>query len=655
MWALVPALAALVAYITTLYPSVPGGDAGELITAAATGGIPHPPGYPLYVLITQPALWLPVGTVAWRANLVSALLTAAAVGLLAWSVERTTGRRWAGVAAAAALGLSPTIWLYAVSAEVFALNTLIIAGAIAVASAFHVPSSTGDHHRRATPDRLIDLSASLFGLGLANHLTSLFFTAPLLASMLWTVRRDASWRSLHRWGRLALLGAAGLVPYLYLPVAHPTHPMAAWGDPSTLSGLLTHLLRREYGTFSLNADLSAASMGLGAQLGYYLRDLVHQVSWVGVAAALWGLTSYVRRAPSRRLALATVGLWAVYLVFFHALASFPLDQPLFHGVVARFWMAPNLVVCLWIGWGIAALPLPRAAVIAIALAVAGGQPLWHGAVANHRQNTVVRDFGRGILTAAPPDALLLVRGDLISNATRYLHVVEGLRPDVRLLDVEMLTSRWMNDRARRLMPDVTLPGTYYDIAAPGTYVLRALVDANIGARPVMVCGGLKPGDPSVSRVYRLVPLGYCDRLIPLNETVDVDAWLHQHDSVFTLDAPNMRATYPPDAWEHVAIRDHWSVPNRVAAALLTLAIERGDDPALLRRAVVILDNLLAQAPLAPPYAYKNLGLAWAKLMPHDPSALAKAREAWQHYLRVGPADDPQRQAIADTLRQWPTQ
>ena len=46
---LVTALPALALYTATVEPSVPAGDSGELITAAATFGVAHPPGYPLYI------------------------------------------------------------------------------------------------------------------------------------------------------------------------------------------------------------------------------------------------------------------------------------------------------------------------------------------------------------------------------------------------------------------------------------------------------------------------------------------------------------------------------------------------------------------------------------------------------------------------------
>lgn len=38
----------LFTYEQTLHPSVPGGDAGELITEAWQLGLPHPPGYPTF-------------------------------------------------------------------------------------------------------------------------------------------------------------------------------------------------------------------------------------------------------------------------------------------------------------------------------------------------------------------------------------------------------------------------------------------------------------------------------------------------------------------------------------------------------------------------------------------------------------------------------
>jgi uncharacterized membrane protein len=126
-------LAALAAYYATLYPSVPGGDSGELLTCVCNWGTAHPPGYPLWTMLA--AMWsLAIGTaapdtnVAWRVNLFSAVCNAAASFVIALTTERVLASRTAnasrgasallpsaaccGGLAAAVFAFSPGIWLY---------------------------------------------------------------------------------------------------------------------------------------------------------------------------------------------------------------------------------------------------------------------------------------------------------------------------------------------------------------------------------------------------------------------------------------------------------------------------------------------------------------------------------------------------------------
>ncbi|HID51919.1 MAG TPA: DUF2723 domain-containing protein, partial [Anaerolineae bacterium] len=78
---------ALAVYWLTLAPDLTaahwGGDGGELITAAVTLGVPHPPGYPTYVLLGKLFGFLPVGSVAYRFNLFSAVAVALAAAVVA--------------------------------------------------------------------------------------------------------------------------------------------------------------------------------------------------------------------------------------------------------------------------------------------------------------------------------------------------------------------------------------------------------------------------------------------------------------------------------------------------------------------------------------------------------------------------------------------
>src|SRR5437899_3068725 len=79
-------IAALVVYILTLYPSVGPGDSAELTTVACNLGVAHPPGYPLFTLLAKVFTWIPVGAVAWRVYLLSAVCDAAAALILMLAV-----------------------------------------------------------------------------------------------------------------------------------------------------------------------------------------------------------------------------------------------------------------------------------------------------------------------------------------------------------------------------------------------------------------------------------------------------------------------------------------------------------------------------------------------------------------------------------------
>src|SRR5262249_29358795 len=128
----VVSLAALWVYVMTLSPTVAwrnfGEDSGDLLVASATLGIPHPTGYPLYVLLGRVAGFLPLGTLAFRINLVSALAGAASVFFLACltfelaAASSGVGGWLASATAALLYAFSLGAWSQSSVAEVYTLN-----------------------------------------------------------------------------------------------------------------------------------------------------------------------------------------------------------------------------------------------------------------------------------------------------------------------------------------------------------------------------------------------------------------------------------------------------------------------------------------------------------------------------------------------------
>jgi hypothetical protein len=226
-------LVALAIYCATLAPSITwrfsGADSGDLASAVATWGVPHPTGYPLYVLLGGVMTRLvPFGQPAFRLNVLSAACSALAGGFVFLTVL-CAGRRMpelpsplrAGIATTAALAFatSRTPWSQSVLTEVYALETFLAAAILGLV-ADPQPS------RR----RLIVLTF-LCGLALTHHETIVF---SLLGALAAVALRSRRWPSAKQVVAGIALFAAPLLLYL-LPWRASHRPASNWGDPEALA------------------------------------------------------------------------------------------------------------------------------------------------------------------------------------------------------------------------------------------------------------------------------------------------------------------------------------------------------------------------------------------------------------------------------------
>jgi hypothetical protein len=180
----------------------PTGDNAEFQYLGRVLGVPHPTGYPLYLLLTH--LWdrvLPFGTLAAKMNAFS-LACGLGAGLgFAW-----LGRRLAlsGPAVAAAfllLALRPVWWRLSVTAEVYTLHAALVACALAAAVSWH----------QSRRDRDLRLALVFTALACSHHLSGLLLVPPLLL-----LAQRTGWGLLLRPGNLfAALALILLVFALY--------------------------------------------------------------------------------------------------------------------------------------------------------------------------------------------------------------------------------------------------------------------------------------------------------------------------------------------------------------------------------------------------------------------------------------------------------
>ena len=246
---------------------------------------------------------IPIGTIAWRVNLFSAACGAGAATILFLAAARWSGSLWAALAAASLFAFSPRVWPHAVTAEVFALNNLFIAGLVYLTVRFRRAATEAGHSNERM--RLIGLVACLLffwiGLGLTNHHTLIFYAIP---AALLILTSSPAMRTPRQIATFALCSLVGLLPYAYIPIASRRVPLMSWGDQTTLSGFLDHLLRREYGTFRLGVQEQAPN--LTERIAAYVLGSFADLFWIVPLLAIAGLV-LIRRRRDKPLLWCWIG------------------------------------------------------------------------------------------------------------------------------------------------------------------------------------------------------------------------------------------------------------------------------------------------------------------------------------------------------------
>src|SRR5438105_13439048 len=102
--------AVLVLYFFTAARDIVVGDTPELITAAATLGVAHPPGYPMFTMLGHLFSLLPFGPIPFRVNLLSVICDALAAALIFLTALRLTKSHVASALAALLVAVNPLFW-----------------------------------------------------------------------------------------------------------------------------------------------------------------------------------------------------------------------------------------------------------------------------------------------------------------------------------------------------------------------------------------------------------------------------------------------------------------------------------------------------------------------------------------------------------------
>jgi hypothetical protein len=420
-------------YLATLAPTVGLTDSGELTVAAWSLGNAHPPGFPLYLLLTHLFTSLPMGSVAWRANLGSAFfaaLAAAAMAVAAGEIGAPSSRRGQTFAVMLFAGLSfafsRTLWEYATVAEVYALNAFLLVTMLGLVLAW----------RRTRSPRLIYLAALVFGLGLAVHHVTIGLCIAGIAALVWLTAGTPFFRS-RQLVICAAIAVAALLVYVYLPLAASHHPPLNWGDPHSLGRILDHVTGKQYRGY-----IAASTAGqLSGVMGYLGRELGPPWLPLTLLLALWGLVVLYRRERPVFWLLILVAAADLAWAAFYPIAN---DRdayliPLFAGVILAA-SAALATLDRRVAFGALVLPI-------VAAAVAWPQR-------DRSRFLVPKLYVENAMRSMRPNALLFTGDWQLYAPMLYFQDVERLRPDVTAVEVGMLNRSWYVDQIERQHPDL---------------------------------------------------------------------------------------------------------------------------------------------------------------------------------------------------------
>ncbi|NXT93579.1 TM260 protein, partial [Anhinga rufa] len=323
--------------------------------------VAHPPGYPLFTLLAKVATGLlPIGSPAYRVNLLCGLLGAAAASLLFYTVFRLSGSYAGGILAAGVFSFSRLTWQWSIAAEVFSLNNLFVGLLMALTAHFEEASTAKER------SKISKLGAFCCGLSLCNQHTIVLYIVCIVP---WVLSRlfGKSELSLGHLLKLGLCFLAGLLPYLYLPASsYLSRARWTWGDQTTFQGFLTHFLREEYGTFNLCKGRFGDDASMHEFLcSFQLAQMKSELSLPVLALALVACVSTALPTKQQKSPVIWLfaGMLCLYSLFFAWRANLDITKPLFLGVVERFWLQSNAAVAVLAGLGLAALASVGSAVL----------------------------------------------------------------------------------------------------------------------------------------------------------------------------------------------------------------------------------------------------------------------------------------------------
>lgn len=482
-------LVCLVIYILTLHPSITFMDSGELAAAVYTFGVPHPTGYPLFLIIGYVVSHLPLpGSVIYRLNMFSAIESAIAVIVSYYTaliiikyifdklsskpaknqlykkdkktqntVESQNPKKdikdysklsyILSFTAAVCIGLGKTFWADATQVEVYALHSLLIS--LIVYYSLKILISIKEPVKKNWL-----LLFLILGLSFSNHLTTIFVIPALL--YLFYLQYSADKQFSKKIIPFGLLIIPGLLLYSVLVISSGSGPpYLNWSDLQNISNLPDHLRGSDYSQLMFS---SASKFSVIA--GEFFKNLPGELAILPLIFSLAGIVLLWKTFRNLFIYIAICVVFTLLYSFNYNI----IDINTYY--LLAFYLLILIIpagILYLITFGNPAILInrkdePKTSIIKAV--VVGLILIFFSAAYNYKENDNSSnyanvDFTVNTLNSLPDNSILVsYEWAYIYSSSLYFQLVEKLRPDVKVFNIKFLSAPWYLNTISKYYPDV---------------------------------------------------------------------------------------------------------------------------------------------------------------------------------------------------------
>lgn len=443
-------------YLHNLSRGIYAGDTGLLVTASYVGGVAHPPGYPLFMilgfLVTRLSYVLSYSP-AFLVGLISALSTSLAIVIyfrLAFKLTKNLLVSFISSLVAATIYI---MWLLAVIPEVFALNSFFALLLLYLSLLYTQSKSSASLY----------VLAFFLGLSLTNHLTIIsIFPSILLIIFPQLKRVFKSEKRVLLTGVLIIF--AGLLPYLYVVISSLLKPAVDWAHITGIQSFVSFVLRERYGTTSLGYFEAPGLINRSLALSGYLNFLVTNCTYPTlVLCAIGALTQLWKRS---RFGVAIFLAFVLSGPVFFIYAGFPFDTQFHAGVAERFMALSIIELLLFLPIGISLFskkigsyfsrPMYTIFFSGIFILIPIQLLIINFPKTDLSGNTLGDNLGKNYLGSLPKKSILLLASD--TSLFNTLYVQHGLHTRSDIIVLNALEPEEINKVLRTKSDEIDQPG-----------------------------------------------------------------------------------------------------------------------------------------------------------------------------------------------------